>query len=63
MSETTSATIFVRLNSGLDRYVLQLFLVTDILLDFECIKKWIYFFIDSNNIIHCIKYAKLQCIY
>ena len=39
MSETTSETIFVQLNSGLDRYVLQLFLVTDTLLDFECIKK------------------------
>ena len=39
MSETTSTTIFVQLNSGLDCYVLQIFLVEDILLDFECINK------------------------
>ena len=41
MSETTSITISVQLNSGLDCYVLKIFLVLvmveDILLDFECI--------------------------
>ena len=51
MSQTTSITISVQLNSGLDCYVLKIFLVLvmveDILLDFECINKWIYFSLTS----------------